>query len=391
MKKLRIHVINKYFYPVAAGIEINALNTYDFMAKKGWDITVHTSRDTLNEKNVLSNFEKINGLNVKRYQFGKFGFNHKINWENTDILILHNFDMFPHFFILFNCFIKKILGRKKFSLILSTHGGLTPDWRTFPRRIRIIKKTYHKTLGVFLINKTVDGVRAVSDWEKGEIKKLGVHPNLITVINNGVEDDSFLNLEKLASKRIKSLVSENKPYIIQIGRIHPIKNYETAITALAESPNLNYLIAGPDQDTLYRMKLENIVKELKLEKRVKFLGVIRGVDKYYLIKNAELMAHMATCESFCNAVHEGMSQGLVCIVSNRTALPYLVKDGVNGFVLDAYNHEALAKKIKFVLENKNSPEIKAMQKRNIQFAKNHSWENVAKKVERFYLEILTQK
>ena len=43
MKK--IHVITKYFYPVAAGIETNILETYSVLVKKGWDVTVHTSKD----------------------------------------------------------------------------------------------------------------------------------------------------------------------------------------------------------------------------------------------------------------------------------------------------------------------------------------------------------
>ncbi len=383
MKKLRIHVINKYFYPVAAGIETNILNTYGFMVKNGWDITCHVSKDTLTQKNILPDSEKINGIKVKRYPFGKFGFNPRIEWDKIDILVLHNFDIFPHFFILLNCLIRKILRRKNFALILSPHG-FSPHWDIFPKIQAVIKKLYQYNIGVFLINRVIDGIRAVSEWEKSEMIKHGVNSNLIKVINNGVEDDAFRNLEKLASKKIKSLVYENKPYIIQVGRIHPIKNYETTIRALAKLPkDLNYLIVGPEQDLQYKKELGILIKKHELENRVKFLGVVRGVNKYYLIKNAELMVHMANWEAFCNIVHEGMSQGRVCIVSNHPSMSTLVKNQINGYVLAPKDYLGLANMIVKVLKN-NSIKNR-IGKTNIEFTKNHTWENVSKEVEAFYL------
>ncbi|OGD99371.1 hypothetical protein A3B54_04525 [Candidatus Curtissbacteria bacterium RIFCSPLOWO2_01_FULL_42_50] len=95
---------------------------------------------------------------------------------------------------------------------------------------------------------------------------------------------------------------------------------------------------------------------------------------------------MSKLEGFCNAVHEGISQGLVCIVSNTTALPYLIKDGVNGYCLAPNDFKAVAEKIKFVLKNKNSTKILEMEKRNKDFAAGHSWQNVAQEVEDFYSE-----
>ena len=63
--KLRIEVINKYFYPVSAGIEVNVLNTLKYFVNKA-KITVITSKDTLNEKNVLKGEDLVEGIVVKR-------------------------------------------------------------------------------------------------------------------------------------------------------------------------------------------------------------------------------------------------------------------------------------------------------------------------------------
>ncbi len=58
-----------------------------------------------------------------------------------------------------------------------------------------------------------------------------------------------------------------------------------------------------------------------------------------------MMVHMAIWESFCNVVHEGMSQGLVCIVADNTALPYLIKNGVHGWCVPTRDEKHYLKRL----------------------------------------------
>lgn len=59
--KGKIHVITKYFIPVVAGIEVNILETYSVLAKEGWDITIHTSKDTYLQKGHLADTDEVRG------------------------------------------------------------------------------------------------------------------------------------------------------------------------------------------------------------------------------------------------------------------------------------------------------------------------------------------
>lgn len=392
MKK-SIDVIVKYFYPVAAGIETNILETYSVLAKNGWDVTIHTSKDTHTKKGGLKSSDFIQGLKVKRYYFTKFGYLPKINWQDTDLVALHNFDIFPHFWILLYSLFQKVLGRKKFALVLTPHGGFTPEWTIFSWLQQLIKKTYHFTIGTQLINIVVDGLRAVSDWERQQIISKGVNKDKVVTISNGIENEAYLNVEKLSSKEIKQRVKTYGRYLIQIGRIYPIKNYETTIKTLKILPeDVKFVIVGAPEHVLgkenYLNNLKQLAESLGLGKRVIFAGVVRGVDKYYLIKKAQMMVHMAIWESFCNVVHEGMSQGLVCIVANNTALPLLIRNGVNGFCVETKNSKQLAEKINYVLDNINTPEIKAISVTNKSFGRQHTWKKVALKMENLYLQIL---
>ncbi len=393
-KKIHIDVVEKYFYPVTAGIEVNIAETYSVLVKQGFDVTIHTSKDTLAEKNILPDTDLIKGIVVKRYPFrsDNFGYFPKIDWQNTDLVCLHNFNVF-YFWILLYCFFLKITGQKKFGLVITPHGGFNPEWSIFNRPTAGIKALYHYVVGTFLINSVVDAMRAVSEWERKEIIKKGVRADKVLTISNGIEDEAYMDVEKLASVDIKEKVESWGRYVVQVGRVYPIKNCETTIRALALTPrDLKFVVVGPiqtdEENKNYKPELDKLILELGLEGRVIFTGVIRGIDKFYLIKHAQMMTHMAIWESFCNVVHEGLSQGLICLVANNTALPLLIKDGVNGYCIGTYNYAALAEKINFVLENKDSEFFQEMSQRNKIVGSETRWSNVAEKMQKLYLSLI---
>lgn len=388
MNKKEISVIVKYFHPVTAGIETNVLKTYKELTTK-WAVTIHTSTDTHVGKDVLKNEDQIQGLPVKRYYFGRTGF-WPVTAFDSEIVALHNFDIFPHFQILLYTLLLKALGKKKYKLVLTPHGGFTPEWKIFPIYQRIIKQIYHHTLAVLLVNITVDAVRAVSIWERNEMEKYGIKKNLLSVISNGVEDEAYEKNNQGISKEYMQKVSAFGKYILQVGRIYKIKNYETVIRALVNIPSdVNYVIVGePEKNDSYKKSLIKLSEELGVAGRVIFTGVIKGKEKYYLMRHAKLMVHMAIWESFCNVVNEGMSQGLVCVVANNSALPFIVKDNINGYICPTHNSECVAKKINFIFKNYQTEKIKKIQKTNESLGLTMSWKNVAFKMERMYEEVL---
>jgi len=388
MKK-NIIIIVKYFFPVAAGIETNIMETYSELAKSGWNVNLHTTTDTLTEHNILKKEEAIRGIHVHRWSWHFFGFFPKLHIPDHSLICLHNFNITPHFFFMLKSIFDKGLRKKNYSLILTPHGGFTPEWSTFPLLQRVIKSFYHRTFGVLLINASVDGVRAVSQWEKNEMISNGVKKELVSVMSNGIENMAFEDIDDQVTTEMKEKVAGYGKYLIQIGRIHTIKNFETTIKALAKLPqNIFFLIVGPVGEPEYKKKLVQLIQKLGLNNRVIFYGVARGAEKYYLIKHAQMMVHMAIWESYCNVVHEGMSQGLVCIVSNNTALPLLIKHKVNGYCLPTKDVAKLTNQIQYVLKNKQSAEIKKIEKENILEVREHSWSSVAKKMDAWYTSII---
>lgn len=386
MRKLKVHVINKYFYPVTAGIEMNLMEVYGRFAKKGHEITIHVSRNTLSSKNILKKNEDIRGMKVVRYDYKRFGFIPIIPLDKVDVISLHNFTIFPNIFIMLWVLMLKILGKKKFALLLSLHSGFNPDWNSIPKKYAMIKLFLHKTIGKWLINSSADGIRAISKWEEKELIKLGIRKNLIQLIGHGTKVEALVDNIRL-SVQFEKKIKDSMPFIIQIGRIHPIKNYETSIKSFAKMPrNFKLIIIGQVEEQLYFKKLQKLINDLNLQGRVIFLNSISEREKYYVLKNADAMVHMSRHEGYCIAVHEGMSKGLVCVVSNTTALPELVANGVNGYCLSPDDENGVYKKLDFIIRNKKSNTIKSMRENNLVFARENTWAKAADKIEEFYQE-----
>lgn len=379
MRTKNIHIIVKYFFPVTAGIETNILQSYSHMIDLGWKIIVHTTRDTLTQSNVLPEKDLVKGIEVIRYKSGIFGFFPKINLLSSDYLCLHNFNVFPHSYIMLASFILKVFNVKKFVLFLTPHGGFTPQWNMFPITIRTLKYLYHKFAGVFLINTTVDGIRAVSVWEQDELVKSGIPKTKIYLIKNGLEEIALIHSLTKVSKNAKSAVTRLGKYIIDIGRIFPIKNYEAVISVLPNLPSdIKLLLVGPVEDQAYKESLLSLANRIGVSDRLIFYGEAHGQDKYYLLRHAQAFVHLAHWESFCNALNEAMSQQIFCIVGNTTALKYLVRDGVTGVTIDPTKIGELQSILTELFSSKKSQKIIRIFK-NLRTNKVFtSWSDVAK-------------
>src|SRR5512135_2145590 len=116
MKK--IDIITKYFYPVAAGIETNIMEVYSLFATRGWGVTVHTSNVDYTTGKTLPPEETIRGIKIKRQPLWKFYLWPGFSPGNSQIVCLHNFNVVPHFNVMLATLVRKLMGRKNYSLFV---------------------------------------------------------------------------------------------------------------------------------------------------------------------------------------------------------------------------------------------------------------------------------
>lgn len=379
--KRQLHIVNKYFYPVQAGIETCILETYSRFDPDKWDITIHTSADTLNEQHSLALEDERNGLKIKRYKTTRGFFFPKLPWGKEGVIAIYNFSLLPILPLLAIATFYKMVRRKKATLIFAPHGGFTPKWEVFSPVQKAIKFTLHRVFGTHMINYAVDMLHSVAQWEKERLMEEGIHDNLIHVIPNGVEDAG--HIQKLSvDPSTKHMVASLGRYLVTIGRIHKIKNLHVAIDALSYMPeDIKLIILGQVEDMDYYLSLQKMIMQKGLSDRVVFGGTVRGENKFYIIRHALAMVHPSLYEVDPLVVKEAISQGTICIGAANTGTKYLIRDGINGFSVPTNNAKAIAHKVTFILSPKNKEKIATMKRMMIREKQVYVWDTIAKKIE----------
>ncbi len=164
---------------------------------------------------------------------------------------------------------------------------------------------------------------ATSAQEKTDI--LHHYPNAnISIIPNGINTDVFSNVNFLSksdySKKFTGQLLSPSKIIVSMGRLHKKKGFDILIEAFATILSLHndaiLLIAGKDGGE--KNKLEKLVSEKNLTKRVFFVGELLDQDKIDFLANADLFASPSHDENFGNVYLESLASGTPIVASLNT-------------------------------------------------------------------------
>lgn len=137
--------------------------------------------------------------------------------------------------------------------------------------------------------------------------------------------------------------SADKRYLLSIGRLVPWKGFDVLIEAMAELPQEFKLIiigGGPEKE-----RLENGVKKLKLENRVKLTGTISKEKVYDYFLRAKVFALNTGYEGLPHVILEAMACGVPIITTNIGGNPELIENGCNGILVEYNNKEQIKEAI----------------------------------------------
>ena len=96
---------------------------------------------------------------------------------------------------------------------------------------------------------------------------------------------------------------------------------------------------GAIYDTTYVNEVETLVSDLGLQYVFKLRGECKDIEQAY--RDADIMCMPSMLEGYPNVLVEAMASGLPVVVSNVCEHPHIVEDGVNGFLFDPYDVNAI--------------------------------------------------
>lgn len=128
-----------------------------------------------------------------------------------------------------------------------------------------------------------------------------------------------------------------QPYLLFMGRLHPIKAIDRLLDALSASDLFRkspytLTIAGPGPESSYGQTLVGQVRDLRLTDKVAFVGAVQGERKEQLYANALVTVLPSHAENFGNVVMESLAQGTPVIASTGTPWQRLKTEGVGHWV-----------------------------------------------------------
>ncbi len=177
------------------------------------------------------------------------------------------------------------------------------------------------------------------------------------------------------------------PTLIFVGRLHRQKNLSSLIRCIdllkQEFPQVQLLVIGRGEE---RNELAALIKNLGLGKNIKLLGEITGRELIKLYKSSHLFILPSIYEGQPLTLLEAWAAKLPAVVPKTGDCQYLIKNGVNGYLVDNQNDpQELAKTVKNTLQNKN---LEKLGQNGYNFVKkNFSWDKSARKTLEVYKRV----
>lgn len=216
-------------------------------------------------------------------------------------------------------------------------------------RFNRLLRSYEKRL-----MKRSDALIAVSEYTKRELMELyGVEEEVINVIYNGVDVQKFKPAyDKPTLKSRLGFASER--VVLFVGRLYYRKGLSTLLSSipsiLEEFNNVEFVISGAgtkkSEDNLHQL-----VEELKIEGKIRFLGYTPDEKLPDLYAASDIFVLPALYENFPFAILEAQSTGLPVVTTKVGGIPELIKDNVNGLLVESGDASQLAEAILVLLRD----------------------------------------
>jgi len=209
-------------------------------------------------------------------------------------------------------------------------------------------------------------VVTVSHALKGATERLGVDPQSISVLRNGVDAHAFRPLDRDAER---SRLGVTGRLLLSVGNLVELKGNDLVIQSLSALSDTILCLVGEGPD---RGRLEALVRGMAVGDRVRFLGQLpqSELPRYYSAADALVLA--SSREGWPNVLLEAMACGTPVVAARVGGTPEVVTSRAAGVLFEPRTVAALADAIRGLL--KNPPERAETRRHAEQF----SWEETTR-------------
>jgi len=394
---MNILQVSHSFYPCykAGGVVKVIYEISRSLVKRGHHVTVITTDGCIPRLAVETNIEiDVDGIrvwyfrNISNFLRVKF----KIatpyflplfiinNIKKFDIIHIHEHRTFIAIIV---CYYAR---KYNIPYIIQSHGSVLPFFEK-----QFLKQAFDVMWGNKILQNASKCI-ALTKTELDQYIRMGVPEDKITIVPNGINDVSSIDHPPAGQFREQYGIHE-KHIILYVGRIHKRKGIDFLIHAFKSfiltwtDDDVALVIVGPDDG--YRSVLEDLVEQLGLSKKVRFIGYVPSLTAAY--QDADVLVYPSIHEIFGLVPFEALLHGTPVIVTDDCGcgeLKELISEAGCGYLVHYGDVAGLSETVRYALEHpeKNENKVQAGKK----FIREQlAWERIVKQVEKIYQDIIS--
>ena len=199
-------------------------------------------------------------------------------------------------------------------------------------------------------SRQLKAVICISQMVKADvIRHYGVAPEKLHVIYGSIDTETFhpgLRALHRAELRQQLRLPQDAPVAIYVGSGFERKGVPGFLSSIVKVDGLYGIVVGRDK----RMRqYQSLADSLGLKDRVIFTGGLSDVRPYYAASDVFVMPTLY--EPFGLVFGEAMACGLPVVASTRSGAADWIEHGIDGFVVDALDTQAIAQSIDAALSD----------------------------------------
>ncbi|MEU7791075.1 glycosyltransferase family 1 protein [Amycolatopsis sp. NPDC049159] len=356
---MKIAMVSEHANPLAAlgeadagGQNVHVAELSAALTRAGHDVTVYTRRESLDEPPEVGTAQGFRVVHVPAGPprkepkdrllpyMGEFGSFLRDRWSADRPDLAH-----AHFWM------------SGVATALAASATGTPVAQTF-HALGVVKKRYQGDRDTSpadrirlerIIGRQAGRVVATCSDEVFELSRIGVPRARISIVPCGVDLDRFTVDGPIARRRAQHR-------LVTVGRLVPRKGFDTAITALAQLPDTELVIAGgPERGRLSQdpeaRRLRELADRLGVGERVRWAGQVSRENMPALLRSADAVVCAPWYEPFGIVPLEAMACGIPVVATAVGGLTDTVVDGVTGLLVRPHSPKELASRVRRLLDD----------------------------------------
>jgi glycosyltransferase involved in cell wall biosynthesis len=254
---------------------------------------------------------------------------------------------------------KKVFGKKTILLLPSTWFFEPPSLKNRIYKWILAKAVYAADL-IILYTPLM-----LPEIEKNFPK---IMKEKIKYLHNGVNTERFtpgepdIDIVKryISSEKLEKLLL----YVGRISRKKGVINLVKSFSKIVEKEPDTILALAGREEKWYADEVRRVIKELRIEDNIVFLGPVPNKDVIHLMRACSLFVYSSIGgEGIPRAILEAMACGKPVVATRVSGIPEAVRDGETGYIVEVGDYEVFSDRVLRILRDKGLRERMSMNAR----------------------------